>query len=444
MPQLTEAYRTGGGVEWSDYGIDLTEAQGAFNRPWLVDGFATEMLPAHPGHRRAPCRGPAGARRRCRLRRRLGRPSRSRAPTRQVRVDGFDIDEASVELANENARDAGVDDRVTFRLQDVADAEAGAYDLAVIIEAVHDMTQPVGVLGSIRRMLKPDGVLLVADEKTEDAFTAPGSETERFFYGFSILTCLPAAMTERPTAAIGTVIRADTMRRLGLEAGFSARRAPRRAGARDAPLLPDDAVAPIVAPSTDYDARVPDAAPAAVSDASLAEVMATMRAMRRLRPDPVPEALIDELIQAAMWAPTGSYQQGEVFVVVTDRARMARLAELWRDAVGMYEGWLAKADPRYGSDPKWMRTWDAIHYQRDHFAETPPSSSPVTTSGRTSSAPRVGVATSRPRSDGPACVAGRGSSATSRAPTSAPRRARSTPRSRTSCSPRERAGSRPT
>ena len=28
-------------------------------------------------------------------------------------------------------------------------------------------------------------------------------------------------MTERPTAAIGTVIRADTMRRLGLEAGFS-------------------------------------------------------------------------------------------------------------------------------------------------------------------------------------------------------------------------------
>src|SRR3954454_6553471 len=83
-------------------------------------------------------------------------------------------------------------------------------------------------------------------------------------------------------------------------------------------------------PSTDYHARVPDAAPAAPSDASLAEVMAT-RAMRRARPDPVPDELIDELIQAAMWAPTGSYQQGEVFVVVTDRARIARLAQLWRD-----------------------------------------------------------------------------------------------------------------
>src|SRR5438445_8100155 len=64
----------------------------------------------------------------------------------QVRVDGFDIDKASIDLAIKNARDAGVDDRVTFRLQDVADAGAGAYDLAVIIEAVHDMTQPVDVL----------------------------------------------------------------------------------------------------------------------------------------------------------------------------------------------------------------------------------------------------------------------------------------------------------
>ena len=82
------------------------------------------------------------------------------------------------------------------------------------------MTQPAGVLASIRRMLRPDGVALIADEKTEDTFTAPAGPAERLYYGFSILTCLPAAMTERPTAAIGTVMRADTMRRLGSEAGY--------------------------------------------------------------------------------------------------------------------------------------------------------------------------------------------------------------------------------
>ena len=109
---------------------------------------------------------------------------------------------------------------MTFQTRDVAEAEAGQYDLAVIVEALHDMTQPVGVLSSVRRMLRPGGVALIADERAEDAFTAPASESERLFYGFSIFTCLPAAMTERPTTATGTLMRADMMRRLGSEAGF--------------------------------------------------------------------------------------------------------------------------------------------------------------------------------------------------------------------------------
>ena len=85
-------------------------------------------------------------------------------------------------------------------MRDAADpAAAGQYDLAVIIEAIHDLSRPVEVLAAIRRMLQPGGIALIADEKTEDAFTAPGDELERIFYGFSIFTCLPAAMTERPT-----------------------------------------------------------------------------------------------------------------------------------------------------------------------------------------------------------------------------------------------------
>ena len=219
IPQLLEAYRTGGGVAWSDYGPDMIEAQGNFNRPWLVGSFGSEMLPAIPGvHDRLVADPPARvADVACGVG--WAAIAIARAYPKE-RVDGFDLDESSIELARQNALDAGLSDRVTFQTRDVAEAEAGQYDLAVIIEAVHDMTQPVGVLASVRRMLRPDGVALIADEKTEEAFTAPAGESERFFYGFSILTCLPAAMTERPTAAIGTVMRSDTMQRLGSEAGF--------------------------------------------------------------------------------------------------------------------------------------------------------------------------------------------------------------------------------
>src|SRR4051812_5791892 len=68
-------------------------------------------------------------------------------------------------------------------------------------------------------------------------------------------------------------------------------------------------------------------------DAPIFEVMATMRAMRRLKPDPVPDELLEKLIEAATWGPSGSNSQGYEFVVVTDRALMRRLAELWNRSV---------------------------------------------------------------------------------------------------------------
>jgi 2-polyprenyl-3-methyl-5-hydroxy-6-metoxy-1,4-benzoquinol methylase len=220
LPQLMAAYRTGGGVEWAEYGPDMIEAQGDFNRPWLLGSFGTEILPSLPDiDSRLRADPPARV---ADVACGVGWAAIAIASAYpKVRVDGFDLDASSVELAQKNARDAGVTDRVTFQVLDVAKAEAGAYDLAVIIEAVHDMTQPVGVLASLRRMLRSDGVALIADEKTADTFTAPADDIERTYYGFSIFTCLPAAMTERPTAATGTVMRADNMRRLGEEAGFA-------------------------------------------------------------------------------------------------------------------------------------------------------------------------------------------------------------------------------
>jgi hypothetical protein len=69
-------------------------------------------------------------------------------------------------------------------------------------------------------MLAPGGSAIIADEKTADAFTAPADMTERLFYGFSITCCLPAAMTDQPSAGTGTVMRADLLRAYAEAAGF--------------------------------------------------------------------------------------------------------------------------------------------------------------------------------------------------------------------------------
>ncbi len=220
LPQLLDAYRTGGGVDWADYGADMIESQGDFNRPWLVGRFGTEILPAIPViHDRLVVDPPARvADVACGVGWAAIAIARSYP---KVRVDGFDLDPRSIELATANAERAGVSDRVSFAVRDAGDPAATArYDAAVVIEAIHDLSRPVEVLAAIRTMLRPGGVALIADERTEDAFTAPGSETERIFYGFSLFVCLPAVMTETPNAATGTAMRAATMHEYATAAGF--------------------------------------------------------------------------------------------------------------------------------------------------------------------------------------------------------------------------------
>jgi 2-polyprenyl-3-methyl-5-hydroxy-6-metoxy-1,4-benzoquinol methylase len=220
LPQLLAAYRSGGGVDWADYGDDMVRAQGDFNRPWLLGSFATEMLPAVPEIRARLTAGPARV---ADVACGVGWAAIAIASAYpHVTVDGFDLDPLSIALATEHAARAGVGDRVTFAVRDAADpAAAGEYDLAVIVEAVHDLSRPVEVLAAVRRMLSRGGVALVADEMTADAYTAPGDEVERILYGFSIFGCLPAAMGDPQTAATGTVIREDTMRRYAAAAGFT-------------------------------------------------------------------------------------------------------------------------------------------------------------------------------------------------------------------------------
>ncbi len=220
MPQLLAAFRSGDVVPWDAYGRDMIEAQGDFNRPWLVRSLGTEYLPSIPDlHDRLTSEpGARVADVACGV----GWAAISLAREYpNITVDGFDLDELSIEIASRNAKETGVADRVRFEAKDAADSElVSRYDLAMVVEAIHDMSDPVGVLRAIRAMLKPGGTLIVADERTEDAFTAPASETERLFYAYSVLCCLPSAMDDHTSAATGTVMRPTTFEAYAKKAGF--------------------------------------------------------------------------------------------------------------------------------------------------------------------------------------------------------------------------------
>jgi protein-L-isoaspartate O-methyltransferase len=141
----------------------------------------------------------------------------------KVTVDGFDLDAPSIEMAERNLAGSGVEDGVRFHARDGAEgAPEEGYDLVTIFEAIHDMGRPVEVLAATRGMLAPGAVVLVADEGVAEEFTAPGDDTERLMYGFSVLSCLPASREEQPSAATGTPMRPSTLAGYAREAGFSA------------------------------------------------------------------------------------------------------------------------------------------------------------------------------------------------------------------------------
>jgi len=100
----------------------------------------------------------------------------------------------------------------------------------------------------------------------------------------------------------------------------------------------------------------------------LEDAMSTQRAIRRLKTDPVDDALVLRLIELAQKAPTGSNAQNWEFVVVKDRAVKERLGRLNYGAWRLYGGigrWLAREDPTM------QRIIKAVQWQADHFADIP-------------------------------------------------------------------------
>ena len=215
--RVVNAYRSGGGVAYPHFGAAFRAGQAGINRPAFLSDLVARWIPALPdlhsalmSTRMRVADVGCGA----------GWSTLAMAKAfPQAEVVGFDADPASVHDAQRNAAAHGV--AVRFEIRDAAAvAEDGPFDLVLVLEALHDMARPDEALRAIREALAPGGSVLVADEKVGDHFHAPADDLERLMYGWSIVHCLPVAMAEQPSAAIGTVIRAATVQALATGAGF--------------------------------------------------------------------------------------------------------------------------------------------------------------------------------------------------------------------------------
>src|SRR5690606_17760168 len=114
---LREAFRTGAGIRYEDYGADLREGQAGMNRNLFLQQLGGEYLPSIPDvDARLKADPPARV---ADIGCGLGWSSIGIANAYpKVHVDGFDLDEASIIAADQNVREAGLENRVSMYWRD--------------------------------------------------------------------------------------------------------------------------------------------------------------------------------------------------------------------------------------------------------------------------------------------------------------------------------------
>ena len=105
----------------------------------------------------------------------------------------------------------------------------------------------------------------------------------------------------------------------------------------------------------------------------LFEAMSTLRAVRQLRPDPIPDDLLKKVLTAATWAPNGGNRQGWHFIVVKDPAKKTVLRDLYLPIWMAYEN---SHRPTVAKLPEPERTkvgkmYDGARWLGEHYHEAP-------------------------------------------------------------------------
>ncbi len=217
-PLVAECFRTGGGVPYSEYRPDFTEATDASWR-LLYDGLLIKgFLPVAKGLTDRLRAGIRVADVGCGTGHAINVMAREFPRSTFV---GYDLGPDAIARAGAEAREWGLPN-ARFEVLDVTRLPADPkLDFVTSFDAIHDQRDPAGVLRAVAAALAPDGIYLMVEPKAssnlEDNVGAPFAP---YVYGVSVLHCMTVSLAESG-AGLGTAWGEQTARRMLRDAGFT-------------------------------------------------------------------------------------------------------------------------------------------------------------------------------------------------------------------------------
>jgi SAM-dependent methyltransferase len=222
--QVTNAFKTGGGVPQSAYGEDVWEGMVRGNAGWIEHVLVQGMLPDLPDVRARLEGGANLADVGCGRGGAILKLAQSFPAARFV---GYDAFAPTVAGANERAQALGIADRVHFEVRDGTQGLPERYDVITTFDVIHDAANPPALLRAIHAALQPDGIYVCFEPASAEHQEERVGPRPTFLYGASLLYCMTTSLSQHGAGLGALGMSEPVARELLREAGFSSvRRVP--------------------------------------------------------------------------------------------------------------------------------------------------------------------------------------------------------------------------
>jgi 2-polyprenyl-3-methyl-5-hydroxy-6-metoxy-1,4-benzoquinol methylase len=222
-PKVEECFRHGKGVRWGDHAGCLFCATGAFFRPGYVNNIVQAWIPALDGVEAKLHAGARVADVGCGV----GFSTLLMAEAYpQSSFVGYDFHEPSIDEARRHAGDHGLGDRVRFEVATAKDIAEQGFDLITMYDCLHDMGDPRGCAGHMRRILAPGGSWMIVEPIAGDAPAQNMNPVGRLYYNASTMICVPTSLDQEVGEGLGAQAGEAKLTEVIRQGGFeSVRRA---------------------------------------------------------------------------------------------------------------------------------------------------------------------------------------------------------------------------
>ncbi|HMD52834.1 MAG TPA: class I SAM-dependent methyltransferase [Solirubrobacteraceae bacterium] len=216
--KITEAFRSGEGMGWHEHDHRLFRGTERFFRPGYRAHLVGEWIPALDGVQEKLERGAKVADVGC------GHGASTVIMAQAFpnsEFFGFDYHAPSIERAHEAAKEAGVDDRITFAVDAAKEYPGHGYDLVCVFDCLHDMGDPEGASRHVLETLDSDGTWMIVEPFANDCVEENLNPVGRIFYGASTVICTPASLAQEVGLALGAQAGEARLTEVLEQGGFS-------------------------------------------------------------------------------------------------------------------------------------------------------------------------------------------------------------------------------